>query len=310
VAESKTPLAQPGSWCQPDVRKGDRQLPPQVVTAPADDAELQLVYGWLAEQPVAAAMRTAVDDAVKYVLDGARTWRFDLLDPKVDSDERASVGTKLQYHIIEQLSLKKEPPLDTSIVGIAVEIKGTVRRTWMIPREGQCQVTLLVRINPRMRQFEAWLMRTHRAWLTEGGNQDKKRSPIARAVAEFALRVVERSDLPDEPLRRLTFEQKSLVFGPNGLRQRAVALFSVLPNVVIPRSSLLTVGAGLHDPMKRFREAKAELRDAGLVVLVGTWAHEAAIARQLGHDLSGDAWVAVPTEAFASAGIEVPEGRA
>src|SRR4051794_32170046 len=123
----RVPGLPPGSPCQPDARRGI-QPPTHIVAPPEADADLQAVYHWLMARPVDDLLRTATDDAIRYVLDGARTWRFDLLDPKVDSDERSSVGTKLQYHVIERLGLKKVPPLDTQIVGVAVEIKGTVRR--------------------------------------------------------------------------------------------------------------------------------------------------------------------------------------
>ncbi len=265
-------------------------------------------------QPLTDLLRTAVDDAVKYVLDGARTWRFDLLGPKVDSDERSSVGTKLQYHVIEQLGLKKVPPLDTEIVGIAVEIKGTVRDAtapWMIPREGQCQVTILIRIDPKTYRFAAWLMRTHRVWLSGGkGNQDLKRSPLVDAFRAFALELVPWTDLPPQPLALLTQNQVEVVFGTDGLRKRATALFTYLPGVVIPRSSLVTVGAGLHDPMKRLREAKTALRhDHDVIVLVGKWVDERQAARAFGHELGPEDWVAVPRDLFVQANIEVPPLR-
>ncbi|WP_165553082.1 NaeI family type II restriction endonuclease [Kribbella speibonae] len=258
-------------------------------------------------------LRTATDEAVRYVLDGARTWRFDLLDPKVDSDERSSVGTKLQYHIIERLGLAKVPPLDTQIVGLPVEIKGTVRGgySWMIPREGQRQITLLVSIDARNTRFVAWLMRTHRVWLSGGaGNQDKKRSPLVDAVRNFARPLVDWTDLPPEPLRLLTREQLNVVFASSGLRNRAVALFRFLPDIVIPRSSLATVGTGLHDPMKRFREAKGILRSRfDLIDLVGKWVDERQAAKKFGHNIGNEDWVAVPRERFAELSVAIPPLR-
>lgn len=251
---------------------------------------------------------------MRYVLDGARTWRFNLLDPKVDSDERSSVGTKLQYHVIECLGLKKVPPLDTEIVGVPVEIKGTIRdetAPWMIPREGQCQVTMLIRIDPKGNRFAAWLMRTHRVWLTGGhGNQDKKRSPLVEPFRAYALPLVGWTNLPVEPLKRLSLQQLGVVFGNDGLRKRASALFRYLPEVIVPRSSLVTVGAGLHDPMKRIREAKATLRnDHGVILLAGKWVDERDAARAFGHEIGPEDWVAVPEARFAQLGVDIPPLR-
>lgn len=303
-------LARPGDECQPDPRKMGTPAAHEILDID-DDAELLAVYTWLRERPIADLLRSAVDDAVKYVLDGARTWRFNLTDPKVDSDERSSVGTKLQYHVIDQLGLKKEPPLDTTIVGVAVEIKGTVRTTWMIPREGQCEVTLLIRIDAKRHEFEAKLMRVHRAWLTgKKGNRDLKRSPRAEAVRRYALTVVPTTPLPAEPLRMLRPDELARVFGSAGLRRRLIDLFVALPEVVIPRGSIAVVGAGLLDPMKRAREAKVALRNEHeLIVLVGTWPDERRKASIMGFDLSGEAWVAVHRDTFDAYGLEVPEPR-
>ena len=304
---------QPGSICQPDARKGTH-LPAHAIADPSHDSELQAVHAWLVAQPVADLLQTAVDDAVQYVLDGARTWRFNLLDPKVDSDERSSVGTKLQYHVIDQLGLKKVPPLDTEIAGVAVEIKGTVRNEtapWMIPKEGQCQVTMLIQIDPHKHRFAVWLMRTHRAWLNGGkGNQDQKRSPLVDPFRAYSLPLVPWTELPSQPLNLLDFAQLEVVFGTLGLKKRAVALFTYLPNVVIPRSSLVTVGAGLRDPMKRLREAKEPLRaDRDLIVLVGKWVDERESALAFGHVIGPEDWVAVPRKLFTETGTKVPPLR-
>ncbi|MFE4503892.1 NaeI family type II restriction endonuclease [Rhodococcus sp. NPDC056743] len=297
--------ASPGEMCNPDPRKAGARSP-HVIISPDSDTDLQAVHAWLLSQPIVDQLRAAVDDAIRYVLDGARTWRFDLTSAKVDSDERSSVGTKLQYHVIEQLGLVKQPPLDTAILGVAVEIKGTVRKTWMIPREGQCEITLMIQIDAPSHRFRALLMRTHRAWLTgKKGNRDLKRSPQAQAVRDYALEVTPWIDLPLEPLRLLTFDQLAVVFGPEGQTKRLTALFGYLPEIVIPRSSIETVGATNKDPMRRARQAKPNvLNEHGLVVLVGKWQPERAIAAELGHDLSNAAWVAVPAAKMVALGYD------
>lgn len=298
-------IAAPGSLCAPDSRRGV-VVSPHTLGDPVNDEELLRVHAWLRARDAIPLLRRSVDDAVKYVLDGARTWRFDLRSPDVDSDERASVGTKLQYHVIETLGLQKAPPLDTWIEGVPVELKGTTGRTWMIPREGQCAVTLLIRIDTQNHEFSAWLMRTHRAWLNESTNQDGKRTPRAEAVSRYALVVVPPTPLPPEPLRQLSSEQLALVLGPGGMRTRITALFEALPETVIPRGTIATVGAGLSDPLRRAREAKPALFDRGLVVLIGTWTQELETARELGFDLSNEAWVAIRRSTFEAHGVDVP----
>lgn len=299
--------ALPGHICQPDASRG-YQRPPHVISDPADDEELLVVSRWLKENKIESRARRAIDDAIRYVLESERTRRFSLIDPEVDSDERASVGTKLQYRIIEQLGLTKQAPLDTHILGVAVEIKTTVRGNWMIPREGQCEVTLLFRIDPQNHEFEVRLIRAHRAWLN-AENRDKKRSFAKGPLTAFSTVIVAPSPLPDEPLRLLTEEQLSEVLGKGGMRRRLVNLFSMLPETVIPRGTISIVGAGLNDPMKRAREAKTELREKGLIVLVGTWKDERETAAALGFDISDEAWIAIEQDTFLAQGVALPAAR-
>lgn len=157
--------------------------PPHAIEAPEDDADLQKVLAWLrTKKDIRELLTSAVVDAVDYVLDGLHTGRFDLDDPEVDSDERASVGTKVQYRIITTLDLIKEKPLDTHIAGVPVDIKNTIGDSWMIPKEAQCELCLLIHIDNKNDQFSARLMRTHETMPRPGKNQDSKRGIIAERV--------------------------------------------------------------------------------------------------------------------------------
>jgi len=296
---ARPPLPAPGHICTPDPRPG-RHREPHVLVGPDDDLELQQVHAWLTPSPVERAFTRAVDDAVKYVLDGSRTGRFDLMSPDVDSDERASVGTKLQYRILNELKLVKEPPLDTTILGIPVELKATVRSNWMIPTEGQFEICLLVQVDAARSRHRAFLMRTHRAWLRDGANKDGKRGITSAALGMYALPVLEWTPLPPEPLKRLTRPQLDVVFAPRvGQTERLTALFGYLPDVVVPRSSIETVCAGNRDPMRRARQAKPLVAERyGLTLLCGTWREDLELAASRGFDISGDAWVALTPAAL------------
>lgn len=293
----KLPLITPGRVCTPDARPG-RLSEPHIVEEPADDRDLQDVYAWLTQSPLERHFTRAVDDAVRYVLDGSRSGRFDLMGADVDSDERASLGTKLQYRVLNELQLIKEPPLDTVILGIPVELKATVRSNWMIPTEGQCEICILLQVDAKNARHRAFLMRTHRVWLREGANKDGKRGVISAALSQYALPLLDWTPLPPEPLKMLTPSQLDVVFSPRvGQTKRIAALFSYLPNVVIPRSSIETVCAGKLDPMRRARQAKPLVADQhGLTLLCGTWPAEREAASLRGFDISGEAWVALTPE--------------
>lgn len=271
-----------------------RQVPHELVE-PCDDVELQTVHAWLQRHDLVPLLTGAVDDAVQYVLDGARTWRFDLDSADVDSDERRSVGTKLQYRVLSALNLIKEPPLDTTIEGIPVELKGTVRKNWTIPREGQCEICLLIQVDTANDRHRSFLMRTHRRWLNEGKNQDLKRSIRVKALRAYSLPVLEWTPLPKSPLKLLTEEQKAAVFNQHiGIKRRLTALFGFLPEIVVSRVSIETVAANAKDPLRRARQAKPDvLEQHGLVVLVGQWPEQRALAARHGFDISGGGWVAI-----------------
>lgn len=296
LPSSKLPLVLPGDICTPDPRPRHVRAPHAIVD-PVEDADLQRVATQLALSPIERHFTRAVDDAVKYVLDGARTARFDLMSPEVDRDERASVGTKLQYRILNELNLVKEPPLDTTIAGVPVELKATVHGNWMIPTEGQCEVCILLQVDAKRSRHRAYLMRPHRVWLNKP-NKDGKRTIAAAALREFSFPLLEWTPLPPEPLTMLTKAQIDVVFAPRvGQTERLTALFGYLPDIVIPRSSIETVCAGNRDPMRRARQAKPKVAERhGLTLLCGTWREDLEVAARRGFDISGDAWVALSPE--------------
>lgn len=288
--EPQPPLAKPGDECI-----SDRVGVAHEIAHPDDDSEVQQVLAWLRSTAVEQLMTGAVVEAIEYVLDGARTFRFDLDSPDVDSDERRTVGVKLQYRILEAFGLPKEKPLDTTIAGIPVELKATIGGNWAIPREGQCEICLLTQVDSKNDRFRVFLMRTHRRWLNEGKNQDSKRTIRTEARDEYGIPVLDWTPLPRNPLKDLSPEQLEVVFAARvGIKRRVTALFGYLPEVVIPRVAIETVAAMAKDPLRRARQAKPDVFfNHDLVVLMGTWTPQRELAEKHGFDLSGDAWVAI-----------------
>ena len=285
------PAPEPGQECRND--RGEAHL----LVRPEDDRELQAVFAWLELLGhLPELIGDAVEDAIYYVLDGARTHRFDIRDERVDSDERRGIGTKLQYHVLENLGLPKLRHPDTEVAGIGVEIKGTITDTWAIPREGQCGVTLMIRLDVERDRQKAWLMRTHRAWLRDGANQDGKRGILANALRHYSLELYPWEELRPNPLKMLSVEDLAIILGSGGQERRLAHLYRTLPGVVIPRAVILTVCAGKLDPLRRVRAVREALRPAGLGLLCGKWTAQRELAELLDHDLTGAAWVAVPLE--------------
>ena len=279
---------------------GTTPLPPHPIVDPKDDEELQRVKTWLLSRPspLHELLATAVMDTLDYVLDGAYTGRFYLLDKRVDSGERALVGTKLEYRVLKQLELQKQPPLDTRVEGVSVDIKNTIRSSWMIPTECQCEICLLVRIDATNDRFSARLMRTHRI-LLGGRNKDGKRGTPKASVERYSVPLFHElwAPLPRNPLRNLSDDQIADVFHPkHGQTRRFTALFGYLPRTVISRRALATVGFDNDDPLRRVRQAREHvLKEHNLVLLCGKWPVQREAAATLGHTLGPTDWVALPS---------------
>ncbi|MCV7709604.1 hypothetical protein M3C81_005535 [Micrococcus luteus] len=311
-AESAPAIADVNAFCTRDERPAKKGAPPvdrlpaHVPAPPEQDEELQKVLAWLQARPLKAQLTEAVLQSVYYILDGSSTGRVHLHDPEVDSDERSAVGTNLQYRVLKVLGLAKEKPLDTVIEGVPVDVKCTTGKGygWMIPQEAQCEVCLLVKIDTEQDRFAAYLMRTHRVWLNDGGNQDKKRTIKAEARKQFTVPLFKEvwAPLPRNPLRDLTAEQREFVLNlhpdhQRGQEARFLALFSMLPKALVPRHVIETVGANRDDPARRARAIRDRLMaNHGLVLLCGTWQAEREAAQSAGVALEEPYWVAVPQE--------------
>jgi hypothetical protein len=103
-------------------------------------------------------------------------------------------------------------------------------------------------------------------------------------------------------------EEFAAVFDPNaGLVTRLTELFTRLPNVVFTRHVIETVGFQRDDPLRRARQAKDRVRDAGFELLVETWVEEREMASRIGFQLPKGGWVAVPLSQIPADG---PHSRA
>ncbi|MFF8804881.1 NaeI family type II restriction endonuclease [Streptomyces omiyaensis] len=276
-------LQEPGGLCT------NTDAGQHILLHPGDDPEAQTVLSWLRDHPLSVSYTESIRNSVDYVLDGGRTGRFDLLSPEVHPGERASVGAKLEYEILRNLSLPKTRPLDTEISGIPVDIKATVGSNWAIPSEAHCQLCLCTQIQLGKNRHRTWLVRAHRSWLYRGkGNKDGKRGLAVHAREHWSVPLYPWTPLPVNPLRYLPEEVARQVLAARpGQTERLTIMFRALEGHVIPRNTLLTA-ARSHDPMRRAREVKKALAREGLTLLCG---RDAGAAH--GILLQAGEWIAV-----------------
>ncbi len=270
--------------------------PGRILRSAEDDHELQKVLTELHRKELATGFTDAIRSSIDYVLDGARTHRFNLLAKDVHPGERASVGAKLEYEAQRVFNWKKAKPLDIELVGTPVDLKTTVGDNWAIPTEAHCHLCICTQIQLKNNRHRSWLIRTHTSWLYRGkGNKDGKRGIAVDARAQWGVPLYDWTDLPLNPLALLTEKQAAEVLAKKpGQEKRLLKLFTYLPNVIIGRSVLLTVCAGNQDPMRRARGIKDEAAAQGLLVLCGTYLDQRNEAAKYGFELGPEDWVSLP----------------
>ncbi|ATZ26527.1 Type-2 restriction enzyme NaeI [Streptomyces lavendulae subsp. lavendulae] len=259
---------------------------------------MQAVLSGLRPFDVAGLYTGAIANAIDYVLDGARTGRYDLLSRDVHPGEKASVGAKLEYEVLRSFNLPKEPPLDTVIAGVPVDFKATVGANWAVPAEAHCQLCICTQIQLGRGRHRSWLVRAHRSWLYRGsGNRDGKRGLAVHAREHWSVPLYDWTPLPVNPLTLLTPEQASRVLAKRpGQERRFAMMFNYLEGLVVPRSVITTVGAGHHDPLRRARNIRKSLAREGLTLLCGKFPEQRDLAAAHKITLGPEDWVALRME--------------
>jgi hypothetical protein len=209
-----------------------------------------------------------VREAVDYVIDPVRTARTSVAE--LDNVEKTFIGLKVEHSVRDLLDVPKGVR-DLVIDGINVDVKNTIGKTWMIPRETYSEngVCLLIRIDDVARRCALGLIVAREEYLA-AANRDQK-----RAVSSSGMRQIEWL-LPGadfgasewEGLDMARFRQlRSLDPGVT----RAATFFE---ENLGRRVSRRVVQALLHDqkdPMKRLRDnggAKDVLRPRGIELTV------------------------------------------
>lgn len=285
-------LQEPGEFC------ANTSSEQHILRVPAEDAELQNVLNWLRLHDVAGLYTGAIANAIDYVLDGARTGRYDLRSREVHPGEKASVGAKLEYEVLRSFSLPKAAPLDTLITDVPVDIKATVGSNWAIPSEAHCHLCICTQIQLGHNRHRSWLVRAHTSWLYRGkGNRDGKRGLAVHAREHWSIPLYDWTPLPVNPLTLLTSEQAGRVLAKRpGQEQRIALLFRYLAGHIIPRSVISTVGAGRHDPLRRTRNVRNRLAQDGLTLLCGKFPAQRDAAAAHAITLGPEDWIALKTD--------------
>lgn len=225
------------------------------------------------ERQAALTLRRALDE----VVDGMRTGRWSV--DALEKTEKTYIGTKVEILFKFEFELEDGVALDTRIQGHEVDIKCTVLRDWMIPKEAVGRLCLLVKIDDDRSKFSIGVVRANREILRQGANRDGKLSISSEGKKSIHWLVLN-GELPSNFLGDLDEKTRTQIMSHSSGQLRVNELFRLVQNKVIPRVAIETV-ARQKDPMKRMRDARIWLREEGILVL-GHQGDDPRIARERG----------------------------
>lgn len=119
-------------------------------------------------------LSTEIVKAVIELIDPVRTSRKSLDD--LEKTEKTYIGTKVEIILRYRLGLSHGPSQDCIIDNVEFDVKCTVGQNWMIPREAVDHYCLVVKIDWISQKISVGTFFAALGNLTDGQNQDKKRS--------------------------------------------------------------------------------------------------------------------------------------
>jgi hypothetical protein len=232
------------------------------------------------------ALRQSFDE----VIDGPRTGRYRI--EELEKTEKTYIGTKVEIILRNELALPRGVVLDNLISGHEVDTKFSLTGDWMIPREAVGQICLLLKGSDNAGIFSVGLLRMVSSVLTNGANQDGKKSVSAVGKARIQW-LIRNEVLPPNFLLRLPDDVRSRIMSRSSGVQRVKELFVSVTGVIIPRTAIEQV-ARQKDPLKRARAMKAQLVTDGFKVLCATYETDREEFRRNGFDdFQKDDWLSL-----------------
>ncbi len=248
-------------------------FPSLTAVGSATDAALYEVYAALQQIPnLQATIGRSLRQAFDEVIDGARTGRYCI--EQLEKTEKTYIGTKVEIVLRNELELERGQILDNLICGHEVDTKFSLSGNWMIPREAVGELCILVRADDNTGLFSVGLLRMSPAMLTNGQNQDGKKS-VSAAGKQCISWIIYRAPMPRNFLLDLPDSKRTQIMSPRSGMERIRELFRNVTGQIIPRSAIEQV-AQQKDPLRRARQAKAYLLPEGFQVLCATYEEDRA----------------------------------
>ena len=246
---------------------------------------------------VPALFRQSFDE----VIDAPRTGRFTI--EQTEKTEKTYLGTKIEILLRNFLGLPKGQKLDLLVDGAEVDIKNTMGRNWMIPKESLGHPALLLRADETAARCDIGLIAVKEQYLTPGKNQDSKRSVSAAGMGNVHWLIADHP-YPPNFWTVLPAAQREEILRAGAGSARVAKLFELLQRRPVSRSQIQAL-AQQHDYKKRIRRnggARDILAPMGIAVLWGQ--NDKALIAELGLGAVGnDQFVSITPNSEAEAAL-------
>jgi Restriction endonuclease NaeI len=223
------------------------------------------------EKALAAALPNLIADAVDFVVDPVRTARTLISD--LDNVEKTFIGLKIEHFLRDFLDFPKGIR-DLKIGDMDVDVKTTVRKTWMIPPETfrNSEPCLLILTATKQRYCSMGLLVAREDYLN-APNRDGKRSVKSGAFSDI-LWLVEKEPLPESRWARIDMIRFRELRKIKGGSKRAAAFFRENLGKIVHRSIVQGLLFEHDDYMKRLRGNKGArdiLVNENIAILSGAY---------------------------------------
>jgi len=216
-------------------------------------------------------IRQAIDE----VIDSTRTGR--VYASELEKTEKTYIGTKVEILVRNYFHLPKGI-LDLRVAGYDVDVKNTLGQTWMIPREAVGKPCILVASDEGKRNCFFGIFVAHLHNLTNGTNQDKKRS-VSAAGASTIHWILVNEPYPTSFWGEIGEPKTQAIMRGKTGNERVETLFRQVQRKIVHRDILQAV-AQQKDYMRRARKgggARDKLAKEGIAILGGKY-HSGLIA--------------------------------
>jgi hypothetical protein len=227
---------------------------------PSKDTALDQVESKLSRVPLIGdilgrAIRQGIDD----VIQGPRTGRWNIAD--LEKTEKSYIGTRIEIEVRAGLGVERGKKLDYLIEGHEVDLKFSIKYGgWMIPREAQDEICLVLSANDSKHLFWAGLIRADKDVLRPGKNQDRKGSVSAAGRDKIRWLVREGKLAKNFFMHDLEQRARDLIFAQPPGQARVNELFLQCERRVIPGSAIVAAATEVDDSAPRVAVAAQELK--------------------------------------------------